>query len=100
MNAILTLDEHKRLALYLHEIRDRISGIGRITHPKLPKRSRAAENIWKLDRTVNQLKCLLDSLMYEQHADALEPSPYYTNGRERWMPETESTPDRGMPNVQ
>lgn len=84
MTTILTLDEHKQLALYLHEIRDRIGGIGRITHPKLPKRSRASENVWKLERTVNQLKCLLDSLMYEQHADAPEPSVYYTNGRERW----------------
>jgi hypothetical protein len=60
----LTLDDHKELALCLHEIRDRVSAIMRITHPKLPKRSRASENIWKLQRSVDQVKCLLDSLMY------------------------------------
>jgi hypothetical protein len=81
MNTTLTLDDHKELALCLHEIRDRVSAIMRITHPKLPKRSRASENIWKLQRSVDQVKCLLDSLMYDQHPDAREPSVYYSNGR-------------------
>jgi hypothetical protein len=80
----MTIDEHRKLALYLHEIRDRISGIGRITYPKLHKRSRASENVGKLQRTVDDLRCLLDALMYEQYIDAPEPSFYYTNGRRRW----------------
>lgn len=32
----LSLDEHKSLAHNLHEIRDRIFAVTRITHPKLP----------------------------------------------------------------
>jgi hypothetical protein len=81
MNTTLSLDDHKQLALCLHEIRDRVSAIMRITHPKLPKRSRASENIWKLQRSVDQVKVLLDSVMYDQHDDAPSPSMYYSNGR-------------------
>ena len=46
-----------------------------------------------------QLKCLLDSLMYEQHADALEPSPHYTNGRERWMPGATTQEEVGVSDI-
>jgi hypothetical protein len=80
----MTIDEHKKLALYLHEIRDRLFAMGRITY-QLPKRSRTSENVRKLHRTVDDLRCLLDGLMYEQHIDAPEPSVYYSNGRERYL---------------
>ncbi len=80
---MLTLDEHKELALYLHEIRDRISSIMRITHPRLPKRSRASESVWRLQRSVDQTRCLMDSAMYDQYPDAPYPSMYYGSGRER-----------------
>lgn len=81
----VTLAEHEIVALYLHEIRDRVSAIARITSVKLPKRSRASENIWKLQRTVDQIRCLLDSAMYDEHPEAVSPSVYYASGRERWQ---------------
>lgn len=94
MNENLSIQEHGELSQYLQEIREHIFSITAITNPKLPKRSRVSENIWKLQRTVDHIKCLLDSIMFEQNQEAPYPSVYYDTGRKRLMREL------GVPNGQ